>query len=147
MAAGSDSGKVEELQKMEGQEKEVRDGIAGGGGESPADQPTGNTTPPAAPSGDRSMVFKDTLNEISLTVAVEVGRTVMTVKEIPRQFRSGNVLRLDKRTGEPLDVYVNGLLFARAEVVFEGEQIGARIIEVVESDGASQHRSLTHPAR
>jgi flagellar motor switch/type III secretory pathway protein FliN len=68
----------------------------------------------------------------------------MAVKDICRQFRAGNVVRLDKQKGEPLEVFVNGLLFARAEVVFEGDQIGARIIEVVDADGASRTANSLH---
>jgi flagellar motor switch protein FliN/FliY len=101
----------------------------------------GNIQPPSA-NGDGQLTLNETLNEILLTVVVEVGRTVMAVKDICRQFRAGNVLRLDKRKGEPLEVHVNGLLFARAEVVFEGEQIGARIIEIVDPEEASRYNGL-----
>ena len=101
----------------------------------------------ASATGGLNAALNETLNEISLTVVVEVGRTVMAVKDICRQFRAGNVLRLDKRKGEPLEVHVNGLLFARAEVVFEGDQIGARIIEIVDVDGASRASGLSHFVR
>jgi len=95
-------------------------------------------------NGSLDNTLSEALNEISLNVVVEVGRTVMAVKDICRQFRAGNVVRLDKQKGEPLEVFVNGLLFARAEVVFEGDQIGARIIEVVDADGASRTANSLH---
>lgn len=44
----------------------------------------------------------------------------------------GEVLPLDKKTGEPLDVRVNGQLLARAEVVVVDGQYGLRLTEIVQ---------------
>jgi flagellar motor switch protein FliN/FliY len=44
----------------------------------------------------------------------------------------GEVLPLDKTTGEPLDVRVNGQLLARAEVVVVDGRYGLRLTEIVD---------------
>jgi flagellar motor switch protein FliN/FliY len=71
------------------------------------------------------------LRQVPMTVQVEVGRTTMTLGEILDELEVGASIRLDRHAGDPVEVYVNGALFARAEVVVLQDQIGARILEVV----------------
>ena len=72
------------------------------------------------------------LRKVPMSVQVEVGRTVMTLGEILDELDVGASIRLDRHPGDPVEVYVNGTLFARAEVVIEQDQIGAKIIELVD---------------
>ena len=44
---------------------------------------------------------------------------------------AGSVIRLDARTEDAVDVYVNGRLLARGEPVIVGGRIGVRVREVV----------------
>jgi flagellar motor switch protein FliN len=71
------------------------------------------------------------LKQVPMTVQVEIGRTVMTLGEVMDELDVGSSIRLDRHAGDPVEVYVNGALFARAEVVLVQDQIGARIIELV----------------
>ena len=71
------------------------------------------------------------LRQVPMTVQVEVGRATMTLGEILDELEVGASIRLDRHAGDPVEVYVNGALFARAEVVVLQDQIGARILEVV----------------
>jgi len=73
------------------------------------------------------------LRQAPMTVQVEVGRTTMTLGEILDEIDVGSNIRLDRHAGEPVEVYVNGALFARAEVVMMQDQIGAKIVEIVDS--------------
>jgi flagellar motor switch protein FliN/FliY len=54
----------------------------------------------------------------------------MSLREI-LQLYEGSMVQLDKLAGEPLDVYINGRLIARGEVVVIEESFGIRIIEIV----------------
>ncbi len=72
------------------------------------------------------------LRQAPMTVQVEVGRTTMTLGEILDEIDVGSNIRLDRHAGEPVEVYVNGALFARAEVVMVQDQIGAKIVEIVD---------------
>jgi flagellar motor switch protein FliN/FliY len=81
------------------------------------------------PAGDR--VEFGVLRQIPMTVQVEVGRATMTLGEILDDLEVGASIRLDRHAGDPVEVYINGALFARAEVVVLHDQIGARILEVV----------------
>jgi flagellar motor switch protein FliN len=71
------------------------------------------------------------LRQVPMTVQVEVGRVSMTLGEILDELEVGASIRLDRHAGDPVEVYVNGALFARAEVVVLQDQIGARILELV----------------
>ncbi len=73
------------------------------------------------------------LRQVPMTVQVEVGRTRMTLGAILDELEVGSSIRLDRHPGDPVDVYVNGALFARAEVVVMQDQIGVKIAEMVES--------------
>jgi flagellar motor switch protein FliN/FliY len=80
-----------------------------------------------AGSGEVSL---DLILDVGVTVALEVGRTRITVREL-LQLTQGSILELDRLAGEPLDVLVNGVRIARGEVVVVNEKFGIRLIEVV----------------
>ena len=58
----------------------------------------------------------DFFQDVPLTVTLEVASREVSLGELS-QVQEGDVLPLNKLAGEPLDVMVNGLFFARAEVV------------------------------
>lgn len=88
-------------------------------------------TMPASVSASVDAADFGVLREVPMTVQVEIGRTVMTLGEILDELEVGSNIRLDRHAGDPVEVYVNGALFARAEVVVVQDQIGARIIELL----------------
>lgn len=72
----------------------------------------------------------DLILDIPLQVSVELGRTTRTIKEI-LDFSTGSIIELDKLAGEPVDLKVNGKLFAKGEVVVIDENFGVRITDIV----------------
>ncbi len=72
-----------------------------------------------------------TLYELTMPVAIELGRTSMSVQEILALGR-GSVVQLDRLAGEPIDVFVGDRRFAEGEVVIVGEQFGVRITRIVQ---------------
>jgi len=72
----------------------------------------------------------DLLLGVTLRVAVELGRTKMTIEEILK-LGPGSVVELDKLAGEPVDVLVNDRLIARGEVVVIDDRFGVRITDVI----------------
>lgn len=71
------------------------------------------------------------LMNVPLTISVEIGQTRRRIKEI-LEFQPGTIIELDKQTGTPMDVIVDGSLFARGEVVVIDENFGVRITELSE---------------
>ncbi len=72
----------------------------------------------------------DLVLDISMPVTVELGRATMTVKEL-LQMGPGSVVELDHSAGEPIDLYVRDVCFARGEVVVVDNNFGLRITEVI----------------
>jgi flagellar motor switch protein FliN len=83
-------------------------------------------------------VSLDLILDVGVTVALEVGRTRITVREL-LQLTQGSILELDRLAGEPLDVLVNGVRIARGEVVVVNEKFGIRLIEVVSPSERMEH--------
>ena len=84
--------------------------------------------PETAQSGSRSPI--DLLAGLQMNVAVELGRTELTVSEV-LGLGPGSVIELDRLAGEPVDILVNDRLIARGEVVVVDENFGIRVVEVV----------------
>ena len=82
-----------------------------------------------SPSLGTTEVPINILLDLTLPVAIELGRTNMTVQEILRLGR-GSVVQLDRLAGEPIDIYVGDRRFAEGEVVVLGEHFGVRITRI-----------------
>jgi flagellar motor switch protein FliN/FliY len=67
--------------------------------------------------------------KIPVNVTLEVASTQIPLKEL-MDVDANSVIVLDKLAGEPLDVKVNGALFAKAEVVVMNGNYGLRIVEL-----------------
>ncbi len=72
----------------------------------------------------------DTLLDVSLPVAIEFGRTHMTVQEV-LELGSGSVIQLDRMVGEPIDIFISDRKLAEGEVVVIGEHFGVRITRII----------------
>jgi flagellar motor switch protein FliN len=70
------------------------------------------------------------LSDVPVDVAVEMGRTRMTVGET-LELRQGSIVTLNRMAGEPVDLLVNGTPIAHGEVVVIDEQFGLRITDVI----------------
>jgi len=68
--------------------------------------------------------------DVNLPLVVELGRTQLSIREI-LDLGPGSIVELDKLAGEPADLYINDVLFARGEVVVIEENFGVRITEIV----------------
>ena len=70
------------------------------------------------------------LLDIPLLVSVELGRTKMMINDL-LQLGQGSVVELEKLAGEPMEIFVNGRLIARGEVVVVNEKFGVRLTDIV----------------
>ena len=93
--------------------------------------------PDAQPPVGRSPI--DLLAGLQMNVAVELGRTELTVAEV-LGLGPGSVIELDRLAGEPVDILVNDRLIARGEVVVVDENFGIRVVEVVRRSADQEER-------
>jgi len=77
------------------------------------------------------------LHDVSVELAVEVGRTQMTIREA-LALGPGSIVTLNRLAGEPVDLLVNGKPIARGEVVVIDEEFGLRVTEVLAPKGAAE---------
>lgn len=75
----------------------------------------------------------DLLAGVSLRVSVEVGSTSISLAEV-MNLGEGSVLELDRQANDPLDIFANGTLIARGEVVTVDGRYGIRVTEVVSAE-------------
>jgi flagellar motor switch protein FliN/FliY len=83
---------------------------------------------PVNPSYDQSNL--NLMLDIKINLHVELGRTSMNIKQILELGR-GAVLELDRLAGEPVDLFANGKLIARGEVVVIDDNFGLRVTNIV----------------
>ena len=70
------------------------------------------------------------IQDIDVRLTVELGRKSMQLRDVLGLGES-SVIELDRLTDEPLDMFVNGKLIARGEVVAQGNRFAIRVIEIV----------------
>jgi flagellar motor switch protein FliN len=80
-------------------------------------------------SGDRLSAIYD----IPVQLAAVLGKTSMPVNQLLRLGR-GAVVELDRKVGEPIDIYVNNRLVARGEVLIVDDHLGITMTEIIKSD-------------
>ncbi len=68
--------------------------------------------------------------DVPLSVAVELGRKKLSVREI-LALSPGSLVELEKLAGEAVDLLVNGKLFAKGEVVVIDENFGVRVSAII----------------
>jgi flagellar motor switch protein FliN len=75
----------------------------------------------------------DLLAGISLRISVEVGSASLTLSELLR-LGEGSVVELDRHANDFLDIFANGTLIARGEIVDVDGRYGIRVVDVVAAD-------------
>ena len=109
------------------------------------DEPVGELPPGVKPfeladfSGSPPSTEAATLQlvrDVQLDLRIELGRTHMHLEEVLK-LKKGAVVPLDKLAGDPVDVYVNGRLIARGEVLVLNDNFCVRVTELVAGESAA----------
>lgn len=83
---------------------------------------------PLGSTGDVSAIYN-----IPVQISAVLGHAVMPVNRLLKLGR-GAVIKLDRRVGESLDIFVNNKLVARGEVVIIEDRLGVTMTEIIKSD-------------
>ena len=92
-----------------------------------------NETMMTAEPNMQENVSLETVYDIPVQVTVVLGRANMLVNQLLKLGR-GAVIELDKKVGEPIDIFVNNRLVARGEVVVVEDRIGVTMTEIIKAD-------------
>jgi flagellar motor switch protein FliN/FliY len=114
-----------------------------------AQQALSSMDEPAAklPKGVRTFEFNDLvgatvanepatlelLRDVQLDLKIELGRAHMHLEDVLR-LKEGVVVTLDKLAGDPVDIYANGRLIARGEVLVLNDNFCVRVAELIAGD-------------
>jgi flagellar motor switch protein FliN/FliY len=82
-------------------------------------------------SGEKATL--ELLKDVDLDLRIELGRTRMYLEDVLK-LKRGSVVTLDKLAGDPVDVYVNGRLVARGEVLVLNDNFCVRVTELLTGD-------------
>ena len=108
------------------QTQELRDDLDQEGGY--LDESVANLTEPA---GARDL---EAVYDVPVQVTAVIGKASLPVNELFK-LRSGKVLELDRKVGEPVDIFVNNRLVARGEVVMTvNDTLGITMTEIVRTE-------------
>ena len=86
-------------------------------------------------SGDeaRTAADLDAVFDVQVRIAAVLGRTNMEVSELLK-LDEGDVVELDRKVGEAIDIFVNNRLVARGEVVLVEDRLGVTMTEIIKAE-------------
>ena len=88
-------------------------------------------TPEVAEGSDENLAETEgLLRDIAAPVVVELGRIRMNAAQVVR-LHKGQVLRLARGPNDPVDLVVNGKLFARGELIEVEGELGVRLVQII----------------
>lgn len=83
------------------------------------------------PAGEHDL---EAIYDVPVKVQAVLGRARMPIGDLLK-LQIGTIVELDRRVGEPVDVFVNNRLIARGEVVLIDNILGVTLTEIVREDG------------
>lgn len=83
--------------------------------------------------GDSDNISLEAVQDIPVQISVVLGQATMQVNQLLKLGR-GAVVELDRKVGEPIDIFVNNRLVARGEVVLVEDRIGITMTEIIKPD-------------
>jgi flagellar motor switch protein FliN/FliY len=71
--------------------------------------------------------------DVPVQLAAVLGKTSMPVSQLLRLGR-GAVVALDRKVGEPVEIFVNNRLVARGEVMIVEDHLGITMTEIIKGE-------------
>jgi flagellar motor switch protein FliN/FliY len=82
--------------------------------------------------------WEDLLTGVEVDVSAELGSTKLSLGAMT-SFERDSIVTLDQSIDDPVDVFVNGTLYARAQLVVVNDEYGIEIIEVFDEARVPTH--------
>ena len=103
-------------------------------GEPAGRTPTSAESATGLPEGLRTLDFRNlaAMLDVPLRLTVELGRAELPLAEV-LALKPGAVVELDRFPGEPLELYANGRLVARGEIIVLNDIFGFRVTDIPNS--------------
>ena len=66
------------------------------------------------------------LLDVSIPIAVQLGQTRMTIREL-LNLKKGSVVKLNQMAGEPIDIFLSKKLVAKGEITVVDDKLSVRV--------------------
>ncbi|CAN5543191.1 flagellar motor switch protein FliN [soil metagenome] len=86
-----------------------------------------------APAAGDAYSSLEAVHDVPVTVQAVLGRSRIAIGAL-MQLKANAVIELDRRVGEPVDIFVNNRLIARGEVVLIENSLGVTLTEIVRQE-------------
>ncbi len=83
--------------------------------------------------GPRSGADLEAVYDVPVQVSAVLGKATLQVSQLLKLGR-GAVVELDRKVGEPIEIYVNNRLVARGEVVVIEDRLGVTMTEIIQKN-------------
>ena len=74
----------------------------------------------------------ETAETIPIKITAVLGKTRMRIADL-KSIQAGEIIELDRRVGEPIDLFINDRLIARGELVLVDGSLGVTLTELIQS--------------
>ncbi len=71
----------------------------------------------------------DQLQDVNMTLSIALGHAEISLQDL-LELDEQSLVELDRLVDEPVEVRLNGKLFARGEVITAGDRFGIRLTEI-----------------
>jgi len=75
----------------------------------------------------------ETIEDVPVEVTVVLGETTIKVEDLLKMGK-GAIIELDRKVGEPVELYVNERCVAKGEIVVVDNKIGVTMTEIIKND-------------
>lgn len=80
-----------------------------------------------------SEIELDVVLDVPITVTAILGTKRMAIADIAR-LGVGSILELERQVGEPIDIFVDGRLIARGEVVLADDRLAITMTDIIKPE-------------
>ncbi len=71
--------------------------------------------------------------DVGFDIEIELGSTNIKIREI-LELKKGSIISLSKSAGEAIEIYANGKLIAKGEVIVLENNFGIRVTDIVKPE-------------
>ncbi|MDX1949294.1 MAG: flagellar motor switch protein FliN [Rickettsiales bacterium] len=75
----------------------------------------------------------EVVQDVPVEVTVVLGETQISVEELLKMGK-GSIIQLERKIGEPVELYVNNRCIARGEIVVVEDKVGITMTEIIKND-------------
>ncbi len=94
---------------------------------------TADDAPASSDDETRTASDLEAVYDVPVNITAVLGRTNMEVADLLK-LDEGDVVELDRKVGEAIDIFVNNRLVARGEVVLVEDRLGVTMTEIIKGN-------------